>query len=99
MTTRKVTIRYPAESIGDIPPADYADAVEALIAGHFGGEYEYDIAPASVARTQVALAGDWGDGPEEEGMDPDESAAVRRVHEICGEAFERCCAGDLPAAD
>jgi hypothetical protein len=81
---RSYTIRYDAESIGDLNPAAYADMVEGLIAEHYGtvlGDYAYDIRPHA-GRDRVELHGPWPDDAEE---------VVRGLLE---NAFERCVNGE-----
>ena len=81
-TERSVTIRYAADSLGDIDPQYYADMLEAMISAHFGGEYRFDIAPESRIGTRVYLAGEWGDDAE---------VAVEKMGE---RAFNACCRGE-----
>ncbi len=81
---KKVRIVYDSESIGDQNPAAYAGMLEALIAEHFGGQYEYDIRPG--VGNRVELHGSFSDGEEYDRA----KAAIRGLME---EAFRRLCDG------
>jgi hypothetical protein len=81
---RSCTIRYDAESIGDIDSAAYAGMVEGLIAEYYGtvlGDYAYDIRPHA-GRDRVELHGQW----------PDDAREV--IKAFLAEAFERCLNGE-----
>jgi hypothetical protein len=92
--SQSVTIRYPSDSLGDIPAEDYADALDALIFDCFQIDCKRDIKPASVLRTDVYVTGDWGDGPEEF-LDPTNSRVVAKIHDLCERAFKQCCRGEV----
>lgn len=79
MSERSVTIRFPQDSLADVDPDYFGDMVEARIADHFGGDYFYDIRPASVHATEITLEGDWTAGAEE---------TIRCLQR---DAWEACC--------
>jgi hypothetical protein len=83
-TMKSCTIRYDAESIGDVDPAAYAGMVEGLIAEHYGtvlGDYAYDIR-LHAGRDRVELYGQW----------PDDAGEV--IRGLLAEAFVRCVNGE-----
>lgn len=81
----KISIMADPDSLADIEPGYYFEMAEAMIARHFGGEYEYafQVAPTTGHGVRVTLRDD---------SDPQEYETT--IANICSEAFNACCQGN-----